>query len=120
MQALERQCRDSLETLEIRRPTTGHTLEGSCCGRNKLNLFFIACREPGERPTHDVPGRSERIADAMRKRWAAVKKGTAPKVVAPTPKKGKRRLTAEGRRRIIEATKKLWAAVRAAAAKRGK
>ena len=59
----------------------------------------------------------KRIADAMRKRWAAVKKDAAPKTAARAPKKAKRRLSPEGRRRIIEATKKRWAAVRAAAAK---
>ena len=62
----------------------------------------------------------KRIAEAQRKRWAAVKKGVAPKAAAPAPKKAKRRLSPEGRRRIIEATKKRWAAVRAAAAKAGK
>ena len=62
----------------------------------------------------------KRIAEAQRKRWAAVKKGVVPKAVAPAPKKAKRHLSPEGRRRIIEATKKRWAAVRAAAAKRGK
>ena len=62
----------------------------------------------------------KRIAEAQRKRWAAVKKGAAPKAAAPAPKKAKRHLSPEGRRRIIEATKKRWAAVRAAAAKRGK
>ena len=63
------------------------------------------------------PAARKRIADAMRKRWAAVKKGAAPKAPAPAPKRAKRHLSPEGRRRIIEATKKRWAAVRAAAAK---
>ena len=62
----------------------------------------------------------KRIAEAQRKRWAAVKKGAKPKTAAAAPKKAKRRLSPEGRRRIVEATKKRWAAVRAAAAKRGK
>ena len=57
----------------------------------------------------------KRIANAMRKRWAAAKKDAAPMAAAPAPKKAKRRLSPEGRRRIIEATKKRWAAVRAAA-----
>lgn len=63
------------------------------------------------------PAARKRIADAMHKRWAAVKKDVAPKGAAPLPKKAKRRLSPEGRRRIIAATKKRWAAVRAAAAK---
>jgi hypothetical protein len=63
------------------------------------------------------PAARKQIVDAMRKRWAAVKKGSAPKTAALVPKNAKRRLSPEGRRRIIEATKKRWAAVRAAAAK---
>jgi hypothetical protein len=52
------------------------------------------------------PAARKRIADAMRKRWAAVKKGAAPKTAPPAPKRAKRRLSPEGRQRIIEATKK--------------
>jgi peptidoglycan hydrolase CwlO-like protein len=59
----------------------------------------------------------KRIADAMRKRWAAAKKGAARQAAAPAPKKAKRRLSPEGRRRIIEATKERWGA---AATKRRK
>ena len=74
-------------------------------------------------PAHGRRTRSaasrKRIADAMRKRRAAVKRGSPPQAAAPAPRKAKRRLSAEGRRRIIAATKKRWAAVRAAA-KRGK
>jgi hypothetical protein len=62
----------------------------------------------------------ERIAEAQRKRWAAVKKQTVASPQAAKTQKPKRRLSAEGRRRIIEATKKRWAKVRAAAAKAGK
>ena len=63
----------------------------------------------------------ERIADAQRKRWAAVKKQSGPSPQeAKKTQKPKRRLSAEGRRRIIEATKKRWAAVRAAQAKAAK
>jgi hypothetical protein len=56
----------------------------------------------------------QRIAEAQRKRWAAVKKNK-PATASHAPKK-KRVLSAEGRRRIIEATKKRWAAYRKAAA----
>jgi hypothetical protein len=63
----------------------------------------------------------KRIADAQRKRWAAVKEQTvvSPQKGVKAPK-SKRRLSAEGRQRIIDATKKRWAAVRAMAAKRAK
>ena len=52
-----------------------------------------------------------RIAEAQRKRWAAVRKAKA----APT--KPKHKLSAAGRKAIIDATKKRWAAIRAAKAK---
>jgi hypothetical protein len=62
----------------------------------------------------------KRIADAQKKRWAAVRKesgSTAPAAKSEAAPKAKRRLSAAGRKRIIEATKKRWAQVRAAAAK---
>ena len=54
----------------------------------------------------------KRIAEAQRKRWAAIK-GTA------APAKPKRKLSAAGRRAIIEATKKRWAAFHKAKGKKG-
>jgi hypothetical protein len=60
----------------------------------------------------------KRIAEAQRKRWAAIKTpDAAAKAAKPVAEKPKRKLSAAGRKRIIEATKKRWAAVRAAAAK---
>ena len=56
----------------------------------------------------------QRIAEAQRKRWAALKKNK-PASASAAPKH-KRVLSAEGRKRIIEATKKRWAAYRKAAA----
>jgi hypothetical protein len=58
----------------------------------------------------------KRIADAQKKRWAAVRKesGEPASAKAEAPKT-KRRLSAAGRKRIIEATKRRWAMVRAAA-----
>lgn len=56
----------------------------------------------------------KRLAELMRKRWAAVKKSGGSRIGAPAAKKAKRQLSPEGRRRIIEATKKRWAAVKAA------
>ena len=55
----------------------------------------------------------QRIAEAQRKRWAALKKNK-PASASAAPKH-KRVLSAEGRKRIIEATKKRWAAYRKAA-----
>ena len=52
------------------------------------------------------------IAEAQRKRWAAVRKdGAAPQ---STPKKAKRKLSAAGRAAIVAALKKRWAAKKAA------
>jgi hypothetical protein len=58
------------------------------------------------------------MAEAQRKRWAAVK-GKTP-TATPTSKaapKPKRKLSAAGRAAIIAATKKMWAAKKAAAKK---
>lgn len=64
------------------------------------------------------PAARKRIADAQKKRWAAVRKESGPATVTKKEApKAKRRLSAAGRKKIIEATKKRWAAVRAAAAK---
>jgi hypothetical protein len=62
------------------------------------------------------------MTEAQQKRWAAAKKEpvSVPEVAKPGAKKPKRKLSAEGRKRIIEATKKRWAAVRAAASKAAK
>ena len=70
-----------------------------------------------KRRTMSASGR-RRIAEAQKKRWAALKQG---KTEQQEPKrKRKRRLSTAGRRAIIEATKKRWAAVRAAKAKASK
>ena len=70
-----------------------------------------------EKPASTPIGRSrrkmsaaarKRIAEAQRKRWAAVK-GTTKASAAP---KKKRRLSAAGRAAIIAATKKRWAAAK--------
>ena len=73
-----------------------------------------------------TPAGRKRIAEAMRRRWAAKRVGAqdakATQESASGQKQGpdqksatkKRRLSAEGRRRIIEATKRRWAAKRAA------
>ena len=54
-------------------------------------------------------------AEAQRKRWATTKQQSAPslKLVTLEAPKRKRRLSAAGRKRIIEATKRRWALKRA-------
>ncbi len=63
-----------------------------------------------------------RIAAAQRKRWAAVKKTGEPKgPAAPSQAaKPKRRLSAAGKKAIIEGTKRRWARVKAEADKAAK
>jgi hypothetical protein len=65
------------------------------------------------------------IAEAQRKRWAAVKGGSAPSKATPSKsapsraaKKPKRKLSAAGRANIVAALKKRWAAKKAAATKK--
>jgi hypothetical protein len=56
------------------------------------------------------------MAEAQRKRWAAIKGESVPAKKVPAEKKPQRKLSAEGGKRIVAATKKRWAAIRAAAA----
>ena len=76
---------------------------------------------PGrKRRRMSASGRSA-IAAAQRKRWAALKEGSAKAALAKAaPARKKRKISAEGMKRIIAATKKRWAEVRAkkAAAKK--
>ena len=71
--------------------------------------------EPARRGKRSAAVRA-RMAEAQRKRWAAIKGESTPAKKAPAEEKPKRKLSAEGRKRIIAATKKRWAAIRAAAA----
>jgi hypothetical protein len=60
------------------------------------------------------------MAAAQRKRWTAARKAKAEEATTPAPAKAdkkERRLSPEGRARIIAATRKRWAAVRRAKAK---
>jgi hypothetical protein len=63
---------------------------------------------------HRGPGRPRtrrRIAAAQRKRWAAVREAKA------APPEARRKLSAAGRKAIIDAMKKRWTAIRVAKAK---
>jgi len=57
----------------------------------------------------------KRIAEAQRKRWAALKSTSEPAMLQP-PKR-KRRLSAAGRAAIVAALKKRWAEKRAGSGK---
>jgi hypothetical protein len=54
----------------------------------------------------------KRIADAQRKRWAAMKEASGQPSTSERAKP-KRKISAAGRKAIIEATRKRWAAFRA-------
>jgi hypothetical protein len=58
------------------------------------------------------------MAEAQKKRWQAIKGDVAiPAPTAPEAPKPKRKISAEGMKRIIAATKKRWRLQRAAAKK---
>jgi len=69
-----------------------------------------AAPQTTKRSTMSAAGR-KRIAEAQRKRWAAVKGASEP--ATPQPPKRKRRLSAAGRAAIVAALKKRWAGKRA-------
>jgi hypothetical protein len=58
----------------------------------------------------------KKMADAQRRRWAALKGQSAAEAPAAEPKKAKRKMSAAGKAAIAAATKKRWAAFRAAKA----
>jgi hypothetical protein len=69
-----------------------------------------------KRPRRKVSAAGRKaMAEAQRKRWAAVK--ASPARATKTAPKPKRKLSAAGRAAIVAATKKMWAAKRAAAEK---
>src|SRR5262245_27101351 len=73
-----------------------------------------AAPQTTKRSTMSAAGR-KRIAEAQRKRWAAVKGTSEP--ATPQPPKRKRKLSAAGRAAIVAALKKRWALKRAASEK---
>jgi len=94
--------------------------------RKTFVAAVAAAAKPAKKRNLSPEGR-KRIADAVKKRWAAQRARTAePKKAVATTKKAavaaaqkpakKRNLSPEGRKRIAEAAKKRWEAQRAAAA----
>ena len=57
----------------------------------------------------------KRMKEAQRLRWAKIRGESEPSAPVPEPPKPKRRISAEGMKRIIAATKKRWRLQRAAA-----
>jgi hypothetical protein len=95
-------------------------------GRPKkvTEAMIPAAQKPAKKRKRKLsPEGRKRIAEAVKKRWAAQK--AAPKksaakakkaVAAAKPAKKKRNLSPEGRKRIAEAVKKRWEAQKAASA----
>jgi hypothetical protein len=71
--------------------------------------------KPAKKKRKLSPEGRKRIAEAVKKRWAA-QKATPTKAVAVQKKaaKKKRNISPEGRKRIADAVKKRWAAKKAA------
>jgi hypothetical protein len=57
------------------------------------------------------------MKEAQRLRWAKIRGESEPSAPVPEPPKPKRRISAEGMKRIIAATKKRWRLQMAAAKK---
>jgi hypothetical protein len=65
------------------------------------------------------PATLQRMREAQRRRWARVRGEATSKTTTTTAAKPKKwRLSAQGRKNIIEATKRYWAAKRAAQKKK--
>ncbi len=89
-------------------------------GRPRKNAVEVipAASKPAKRKKRKLsPEGRKRIAEAVKKRWAAQKAVSKKAVAAPkkTAKK-KRNLSPEGRKRIADAAKKRWAAQKAVVA----
>jgi hypothetical protein len=87
-------------------------------GRPKggTSFEFGASKPTGRGPRRMSAAALRRIAEAMKKRWAARKaSATAPRgKAAPKARGGKRRISAAGLKRISEAAKRRWAKVKVA------
>jgi len=93
----------------------------------KIDAAVTPAAKPAKKKKRNLsPEGRKRIAEAVKKRWAAQKATiAAPKksatksrkaAVAAKPARKKRNLSPEGRKRIAEAAKKRWEAKKAAAA----
>jgi|SRR5215469_12824980 len=69
-----------------------------------------ARRGPRKRRRMSAAAR-KRIAEAQKKRWAAIREKSGSSTASTRP--ARRKLSAAGRKRIIEANRKRWAALKA-------
>jgi hypothetical protein len=105
---------------------TAHVAKRKVGRPRKIDAAVIpAAAKPAKKKKRNLsPEGRKRIAEAVKKRWAAQKgKAVAPKKAAAATRKAaakpatkKRILSPEGRKRIAEAAKKRWEAQKAAAA----
>jgi hypothetical protein len=85
----------------------------------KIDTAVTPAAKPARKRKRKLtPEGRKRIAEAVKKRWAAqkAKKAAPKKAAAAKPAKKKRSLSPEGRKRIAEAAKKRWAAQKAVVA----
>jgi len=73
----------------------------------------VTTRGPRKRRSMSAEAR-RRIAEAQRKRWAALRNQSGGAASMKQAAKPKRKLSTAGRKRIIEANRKRWAAARGA------
>jgi cell division septum initiation protein DivIVA len=74
----------------------------------------VTTRGPRKRRRMSAEAR-RRIAEAQRKRWAALRNQSGGAAPMKQAAKSKRKLSTAGRKRIIEANRKRWAAARGTA-----
>jgi hypothetical protein len=89
-------------------------------GRPKKVAAAVAptAAKPAKKKRKLTPEGRKRIAEAVKRRWAATKKAgvaVVPAAKTPAKKAKKRSISPETRKRIAEAAKQRWAAKKAAA-----
>jgi hypothetical protein len=92
-------------------------IEGIAVPANTVEVNLPATAEAPTLKRRKFSAVSRRkMALAQKARWAKIKGETeSPSPVTPEPRKPKRRISAEGMKRIIAATKKRWRLQKAAA-----
>lgn len=108
----------SIETLVIEIDDDIARLQQACAlvAGSQRRATALSTKKPALRKLSAAA--RKKMADAQRKRWAAVKEGTVNAAAAKPEKKAarakKRRMSAEAKKRLAETQKKRWAAIFAA------
>jgi len=82
-------------------------------GRRGAGLGAAAGGSPVSKKRTLSAAARERIADAQRKRWAALRQTSKPGSVRQSVPVARRKMSAAGKKRIADAARKRWAAFRA-------